>query len=108
VGSQKAEVTARQAVPQVWCLVAGFSQRRPGVNPRVIRFGFVVDKENCGKCFSGHFGSSLPVIIPPALHARLSSGSALMDTPEAGVPRASAPSHAYNLKRLEQNKENIF
>jgi hypothetical protein len=54
-------------------LVPGFLQRWPGFRPRSVNLEFVVDKVELGRVGSQHFGSPLPILIPPALHTHWSS-----------------------------------
>jgi hypothetical protein len=40
-----------QTVPWLRRLIAGFSQRRPGFDPRLVHVGFVVEKVTLGQVF---------------------------------------------------------
>jgi hypothetical protein len=48
-------------VPRLRQLVTGLSLRRPGLNPRQVNVGFVVDTESLYRFLSQHFGFPLPM-----------------------------------------------
>jgi hypothetical protein len=63
--------TFSRAVPWLWPLVAWLSPRRPGLNPRPVRVGFVVGKVALGQAFLRVLWFSSVSTIPPVLHIHL-------------------------------------